>query len=245
MPDQEEELGPTLADAFQTMADGVRELRDRGLAAEARRRVRRRRQAVFGGSAAMVVAVAIGGVWSAIGDGSPVDTATSGSAADSSAGRENPESSPGGSCAEQHPILSGDLAPSPSAGLDLETPVSGLLACRYRLTPGATTLLGAGVFDATTAQRVVDAIKVLPERNPDLPVFKCTPERARPTEAIVLRFDTRQGPREVWVQYDGCATAGFLTGTRTYGLYAAPLQLFLTGSLRPTGGVYLDHLKGW
>jgi hypothetical protein len=129
--------------------------------------------------------------------------------------------------------------------LNLAVPVSGLEACRYRLTPGAQALLGSRTFTQHEAQQIVDAIKVLPERNPALPVFKCTPEAARPSEAIVLRFGTAQGIREIWVQYDGCATAGFLNGTTTYGLFASPLKLFMTGTLRPSGGVYLDHLTGW
>ncbi|HEY4570326.1 MAG TPA: hypothetical protein VIH10_12700, partial [Kribbella sp.] len=87
--------------------------------------------------------------------------------------------------------------------------------------------------------------KVLPERNPSLPVFKCAPQTARPSEAIVLRFDTAAGVREVWVEYDGCAAVGFFTGNRTYGLYAAPLKLFMTGSVRPSGGTYLSALPGW
>ena len=88
-------------------------------------------------------------------------------------------------------------------------------------------LLGQQRFSQTMAQQVVDEIKVLPERNPDLPVFKCTPQTAKPSEAIVLRFDTAAGIREIWVEYDGCESAGFFTGTHTYGLYSAPLKLFM------------------
>jgi hypothetical protein len=133
----------------------------------------------------------------------------------------------------------------PGTGLDLEMPVYGLQACRYRILPGNTMLLGSKSFNATTAQQIVDAIKVLPERNPDLPVFKCAPNVARPSEAIVLRFDTASGIREIWVGYDGCSSAGFFTGSRTYGLYAAPLKLFMQGTVRPTEGTYLNHLTGW
>lgn len=143
------------------------------------------------------------------------------------------------------PHCSRHEAVPPGKGLDLETPVFGLQACRYSLVPGNQTLLGSATFSGTTARQVVDAIKGLPERNPELPVFKCTAETARPKEAIVLRFDTATGVREVWVGYDGCASAGFFTGTRTYGLYAAPLKLILKDGVRPTGGIYLDHLKGW
>jgi hypothetical protein len=121
--------------------------------------------------------------------------------------------------------------------------VTGLRACRYSFTGGG--LLGQQVFDAAVAQQVVDAIKVLPERNPQLPVFKCAPQVAKPAEAIVLRFDTADGVREVWVEYDGCMSAGFFTGTHMYGLYSAPLKLFMVGDVRPSGGTYLQALRDW
>ena len=215
----------------------------------ARKRVRRRRQTLIAGSAAVVVALSIGGVWGAIGGPSPVSTSadsSSAAGAGDAGSKEAVPSLPGPACPEQHPILtagSHEALPA-GVGLDVELPVYGLQACRYRLV-GETMLLGAASFNATTAQQVVDAIKVLPERNPTLPVFKCTPDTARPSEAIVLRFDTRLGIREIWVGYDGCSSAGFFTGSRTFGLYATPLKLFMTGTVRPTGGTYLDHLKGW
>jgi hypothetical protein len=247
----EDELGPKIADAFQTKAHSVQGLRERGLAAEARRRIRRRRQTLIAGSAAVVVAVAIGGVWSAVGGPSPVATSasdSSGAGAAEGASKNAPKAPQATDvCPEQHPIMTADghqVLP-PGTGLDVEMPVYGLQACRYRTVPGNTMLLGSATFNATTAQEVVDAIKVLPERNPDLPVFKCAPSLARPSEAIVLRFDTATGLREIWVDYDGCASVGFFTGSRTYGLYAAPLKLFMKGTVRPTGGTYLDHLKGW
>jgi hypothetical protein len=254
MPEHEEEheLGSKLADAFQTKAHTVQGLRSQGMAGIARARVRRRRHTVITAAAAVVVAVSIGGVWGAIGGPSPVST-SAGSADSKAAGEgssgslDNPQApTEVTSCPEQHPIETapGPEAVTPGVGLDLELPVYGLQACRYRILPGDTMLLGSASFNAGTAQQVVDAIKVLPERNPALPVFKCAPS-ARAKEAIVLRFDTALGPKEIWVAYDGCASAGFFTGSRTYGLYAAPLKLFLKGTVRPTGGIYLDHLQGW
>ena len=244
----EHELGPKIAQAFQTKADTVRGLRERGMAAEARRRIRRRRQALVASAAAVVVIVAIGGVWNVVGGPSPVPTGASDSSGEKAAGSADSNSAPTApGCPEQHAILSADghEAVPPGTGLDLQMPVFGLQACRYRIVPGDTMLLGSAGFNATIAQQVVDAIKVLPERNPDLPVFKCVPDLARPSEAIVLRFETALGTREIWVGYDGCSSAGFFAGTHTYGLYAAPLKLFMKGTVRPTGGTYLDHLKGW
>ncbi|WP_433162388.1 hypothetical protein [Kribbella sp. CA-247076] len=256
MPDHEpeQELGPKIADAFQRRADAATGPRGSALAAEARRRVRRRRQGMTMAAAAVVVAAAIGGVWNAVGDPSPIASSSSeGGAADkgaSSSGRTSPEFVPpadAAGCPADHVIQGGGglTAVPRGTGLDLGTPVSGLHACRYRLGPGAPMLLGQQSFDAGVAQQVVDAIKVLPERNPDLPVFKCAPQTAQPKEAIVLRFGTSAGVKEVWVQYDGCDAAGFFTGTRTYGLYAAPLKLFMTGAARPPGGTYLNALEGW
>jgi hypothetical protein len=245
----EQELGPKIADALQTKAHAARGLQGRGLAQVARKRVRRRRQTLIAGSAAVVVAVSIGGVWGAIGGPSPISTSADSSSAAGAGDADSKEaapSAPGSACPEQHPILtagSHEAVPT-GTGLDVELPVYGLQACRYRLV-GDTMLLGATSFNAATAQQVVDAIKVLPERNPTLPVFKCTPDTARPSEAIVLRFDTRIGVREIWVGYDGCSSAGFFTGSRSFGLYAAPLKLFMKGTVRPTEGTYLDHLKGW
>ncbi len=246
--DQEEEFGPAVADAFKTKADTSFGSHGRGMAAAARYRVReRRRNLLISAAAVVAVAVVGGGVWSAIGSESPVATSSAGQA-DSGAEvpeYQQPQKDTATSCLPKPAIYSGDAGPSAVSGLDLSVPVSGLEACRYRLTPGNQELLGSQSFGGSVAQQVVDAIKVLPERNPALPVFKCTPEAARPSEAIVLRFTTAAGVREIWVQYDGCATAGFLNGSTTYGLFAAPLKLFMTGSVRPAGGIYLDHLKGW
>ncbi|MDX6246914.1 MAG: hypothetical protein QOF10_274 [Kribbellaceae bacterium] len=252
MPDYEpeQELGPKIADAFQTKADTVRGLQARGMAGEARRRIRRRRQTLIAGAAALVVAVSIGGVWSAIGGPSPVSTSAGDSSAEGSAAGASKDapSIPNQvtACPERPPLTANSPeAVPPGTGLDVQMPVYGLQACRYRIVPGDTMLLGSASFDATTAQQVVDAIKVLPERNPSLPVFRCTAEQARPKEAIVLRFNTTAGLKQIWVMYDGCASIGFITGSHTYGLYAAPLKLFMTGTVRPTGGTYLDHLQGW
>lgn len=254
MPEpDEQELGPQIADAFQSKAHTVQGARGSSLATEARRRVHKRRQTLIAGSAAVVVAVAIGGVWGAIGAPSPIPTSAGDNqsgAQDSGGGTVSKNAAPeaaANACPAQHPILtagSHEAVPS-GTGLDLDTAVFGVEACRYRLVEGEQLLLGSATFSATTARQLVEAIKVLSERNPSLPVFKCTAETARPKEAIVLRFDTATGIREVWVGYDGCASAGFFTGTRTYGLYAAPLKLFMKGGARPVEGTYLDHLEGW
>jgi hypothetical protein len=253
MPEHEpeQELGPKIADAFQHHADTATGLQGRGMAAEARRRVRKRRQALSMAAAAAVVAVAIGGVWNLASSDSPVaSTAGDSSGQNEAAGAGKatkgfvpPQTA--ASCPADHPILKapgGNAVPA-GTGLDVNTPVQGLRACRYQLTTGA--LLGEEQFSPETAQQVVNAIKVLPEQNPDLPVFRCTPETARPSEAIVLRFETAADVREIWVEYDGCESPGFFTGTHTYGLYAAPLKFFMVGKVRPSGGTYLDALKDW
>ncbi|TDW17076.1 hypothetical protein [Kribbella kalugense] len=252
--DPEQELGPKFTSALQNQAGAEAGLQKTGLAQEARRRVRRRRQGWSMAAGAVLVAAAIGGVWSLVGGESPVATGSSNTSGDSKAAAPNrsfegvmPSPAPDNMCPLEHPILkaAGPDALQASAGLDLATKVTGLRACRYGFAEGGTGLLGQEVFNAAVAQQVVDAIKVLPERNPDLPVFKCAPPTAKPSEAIVLRFDTAAGVREIWVEYDGCESAGFYTGTHTYGLYSAPLKLFMTGSVRPSGGTYLNALKDW
>lgn len=250
--DPEQELGPKITSAFQDHA-GAQGMQTTGLAREARRRVHRRRQAMSMAAGAVLVVAAVGGVWSLVGGESPVATSHSDSASEGKAatsGRPSQGILPNSqaessSCPAQHPIQQA-AAPNdvpPGTGLDLNTPVTGLRACRYSTGQGG--LLGQEEFDAAVAQQVVDAIKVLPERNPDLPVFKCAPQVAKPSEAIALRFSTAAGTKEIWVVYDGCTSAGFFTGTHVYGLYPAPLKLFMTGSVRPSGGTYLSALKDW
>jgi hypothetical protein len=255
MPEQhdpEQELGPKITSAFQDHA-GAQGMQTTGLAREARRRVHRRRTALSMAAGAVLVVVAVGGVWGLLGGESPVATSHSDSA--SEGGAVAPEQPSQGvapnskagktSCPVPHPIQQ-VAAPNDvptGTGLDLNTPVTGLHACRYSTGQGG--LLGEQEFDAAVAQQVVDAIKVLPERNPDLPVFKCAPQVAKPSEAIALRFSTAAGTKEIWVVYDGCTSAGFFTGTHVYGLYSAPLKLFMTGAVRPSGGTYLSALKDW
>lgn len=249
----ERELGPRISEALQAKADTAGTPRAETLVREARRRIRKRRQTVLAAAATVLVAVSIGGVWNAVGGptstNSTAESATAGSAGDAAQDSAGEMAAPA-ACPPEHPIskTAGEYAVPQGIGLDLTTPVTSLQACRYRVQArGETgsTLLGTANFGTDVAQQVVDAIAGLPERNPDLPVFKCVPETARPQEAIVLRFRTADGLRDVWVGYDGCASAGFFTGERTYGLYAAPLKLFLVGSVRPAGGTYLSRLAGW
>jgi hypothetical protein len=250
--DPEQELGPKFTSALHNQAAVQNDLQASGLANEARRRVHRRRQTWSVAAGAVLVAAAIGGVWSLAGGESPVATSNSDSSGNSKAAAPNTAqgvapSSEAAGCPVDHPILK---APGPDAvpagtGLDLNTMVTGLRACRYGFAEGGTGLLGQESFNAATAQQVVNEIKVLPERNAQLPVFKCAPQVSKPSEAIVLRFETAAGIREIWVEYDGCESAGFFTGTHTYGLFSAPLKLFMTGSVRPSGGTYLDALKDW
>lgn len=256
MPEQhdpEQELGPKITSAFQDHA-GAQGMETTGLAREARRRVHRRRQAMSMAAGAMLVVAAVGGVWGLLGGESPVATSHSDSASEGKAVAPAERPSQGiapntqsekAGCPVQHPIQR-VAAPNDvptGTGLDLNTPVTGLSACRYSTGQGG--LLGQQDFDAAVAQQVVDAIKVLPERNPDLPVFKCAPQVAKPSEAIALRFSTAAGTKEIWVVYDGCSSAGFFTGSHIYGLYSAPLKLFMTGTVRPSGGTYLSALKDW
>ncbi|WP_328990910.1 hypothetical protein OG394_32115 [Kribbella sp. NBC_01245] len=262
MPDfdqQDDELGRQVADALRQKAGGAPSASH--LASVARARIHRRRQTMLIGGAAVVVALAIGGVWQVATPGMNASETSAGSAdsnADQGTGKApntpNTPSTEGrvGGCEPFHAIASAtSITAIPVAvGLDLNTPVTGLTVCRYRvIEPNVrlkTALLGSAVLGPQQAQEVVDAIKPLRERNPELPVFKrCAPENATGKQVIVLRFDTAKGVREIWVAYDGCATPGFFTGKKTYGLYAAPLNLFAIGSARPDRGTFLEALPGW
>ncbi|WP_427888799.1 hypothetical protein ACQHIV_36035 [Kribbella sp. GL6] len=246
--DPEQELGPKITSAFQDHA-GATGMQKSGLAREARRRVHRRRQAWSVAAGAVLVAVVGGGVWGLAGSESPVASSHSDTGAAPAAGtaKSNGIVAPKAeSTCPSGPAIQradGPNALPAGTGLELSTPVTGLTACRYRMSDG--TVLGQQAFDASVAQQVVNAIKILPERNPALPVFKCAPQTAKPAEAIVLRFSTADGVREIWVEYDGCESPGFFTGTHTYGLFAAPLKLFMVGTVRPTGSSYLNALQGW
>lgn len=134
-----------------------------------------------------------------------------------------------------------------SGGLPFGTPVAGLAVCRYDLTGRqAAALLGSAAKPKVVAERVLAAIERLPSgSNPELPVFRCRQEQARPDEAIVLQFATADGVREIWVGYDGCGGSGFFNGRELRGLYPAPLKLFATGAVSPVSGRYLAHFPAW
>ncbi|MGZ0150964.1 hypothetical protein ACXJJ3_28185 [Kribbella sp. WER1] len=240
--DPEQELGPKITSAFQDHSD-LPGLQKSGLAREARRRVHRRRQAWSAAAGAVLVAAVAGGVWGVAGNDSQVASSNSDGGPAPAAGTAKNNNGIVGPRAESVCPSRPAIGPNAGTGLDLSTPVTGLKACRYSLTDGS--VLGQQSFDASVAQQVVNAIKPLPERNPALPALKCAPQATKPAEEIVLRFDTADGVREIWVQYDGCTSPGFFTGTRTYGLYAAPLKLFMLGTVRPTGSTYLNALKDW
>jgi hypothetical protein len=116
--DPEQELGPKFTSALHNQADGQSDLQTTGLAREARRRVHRRRQAWSVAAGAVLVAAAIGGVWSFGGGESPVATSNSDSSGDSKAAAPNkpqgvaPSSESAVGCPVDHPILT---APGPDA----------------------------------------------------------------------------------------------------------------------------------
>jgi hypothetical protein len=86
----DEDLDTRIEEAFRLIADDAPRARAGDLAATARRRIRRRRQAVIGTAAVAVAAVALGGTWSALGNFSTQsNSTTSGSAAGSAAEGKN------------------------------------------------------------------------------------------------------------------------------------------------------------
>src|ERR1700704_786895 len=109
MPENEpeQELGPKISEALRAKAGAARSPRGETLAREARRRIRKRRQTLVAGAAAVVVAVAIGGVWSAVGNESPVANSNKSAAGGKAQGsdKQGPQAPEAQlSCPLQHPI---------------------------------------------------------------------------------------------------------------------------------------------
>lgn len=241
------------------------------LAAVARRRVRRRRTAMAG-TVAVALAVTVGGVaWNAVGRGA-VETASdsgSGAAQEPAAEKRNPAeprvptpgsvsdagpASAAARCQPTHPVMTAGGYTALRYGISLHTAVTGAWACRYRTSwpPNAVALgksppplLGSVTLDSEHATALLAAIRALPEVNPALPKIACAPEAANPREAIVLRFSTAAGVREIWVGYDGCATGGFYSADARRDLDPSVLHLFMTGPADPAQATWLNLLPGW
>jgi hypothetical protein len=90
---RDEDLDTRIEEAFRVLADDAPRARAGDLVWTARRRLRRRRQAVIGTAAVAVAAVALGGSWSAIGNFSTESnsTASGGSAGSAAEGKTVPE----------------------------------------------------------------------------------------------------------------------------------------------------------
>ncbi len=234
------------------------------LAGIARRRLKRRRQAVVGTVAVACAVVVGGGLVNAIGrTGAETSAGSAANGADSregpgpayaGKGTERPQpASPDAPCPADPLVRAGDYR-ALGNGVTLDATVSGAWVCRYRtgrsvaLAPSSPSvtppLLGAVHLDANRATEVLAAIRALPADNPALPAPACTLAADYPREAIVVRFTTKAGPRELWVEYDGCVTPGFYTADGRKALYAAPLRLLATGPARPAQGTWLASI-GW
>ncbi|HEY3002219.1 MAG TPA: hypothetical protein VGJ44_07690 [Kribbellaceae bacterium] len=259
----DDDFGSRLEQALHAHASDAPRAGD--LAGIARRRVRRRRQAVVGTVAVACAVVVGGGLVNAIGrTGAETSAGSAANGADSregpgpayaGKGTERPQPASGGApCPADHPLLrTGDYR-APGNGVTLDAVVTGAWVCRYRTAPSravlsasppaTTPLLGAVHLDANRATEVLAAIRALPADNPALPAPTCTSAADYPREAIVVRFTTKAGLRELWVEYDGCVGPGFYTADGRKGLYAAPLRLLATGPARPSQGTWLT-LIGW
>jgi hypothetical protein len=253
----DEDFGSRIERALNAHASDAPRAGD--LAGVARHRIRRRRTAMAGAAAVALAVVTGGGLWNAVSSG--VQTASDSSAGAGSAeqpGYREPSTAvrslAGESdCPPDHPIVTAGQSFFLRDGISLDATVSGASVCRYRTTsPALVTrsstapLLGAVRLDATRATGLLAAIRALPEVNPALPKVNCRPDAAaHPREAIVLRFDTPAGVREIWVGYDGCATSGFYSADAHRDLAAPPLSLFMIGTARPTQGTWLSFFPGW
>ncbi len=141
-------------------------------------------------------------------------------------------------CPVTHAVSSPGLV-RPRTGLDWSATVTGLSACRYEIqldrrpVPG---LVGSVSYDAAAATRIVDAIRRAPAvAGPDAP-GTVAGEYRYGTEATVLRFQTAQGVREVFVRYDGSELNGFDNGTERRRLTTEAVA-FMTGPLAQWSGM--------
>ena len=245
----EQELGPKLADAFQTQADTVSGRRGRVMAAEARRRIRKRRQTLVAGccgrSGRSSHRRGVERHWQPV-TGRDECKRQQGRAARPALGPTMPpvrawhERLPGGA-----PDLSqGDNGgPAAGTGLDLAMPVYGLQACRYRLTPGATD--AAGLWRASTRLRPSGSSTTSRCCPSGIPTCRCSsarrqrPSRPRPSCCASTRA-------RGWCGRSGSSTTAVARSASSpeagrTGCTPPPLRLFMTGTLRPTRW----HLPEW
>lgn len=120
----------------------------------------------------------------------------------------------------------------PSQGLPWDDSVNGVSICGYvgdqQPGPGLT---GSRRLEGAAAQQLLDAIRAAPPGGgPDDPG-----QREFAGGGTVLRFDTADGVREVFVRYDSGAHNGFDNGTSERRLTRDALT-FLTGPLLVTAG---------
>jgi hypothetical protein len=140
-------------------------------------------------------------------------------------------------CSVTHAVSEPGLV-RPQDGLDWATPVTGLSACRYEIqldkrpVPG---LVASVRYDAGAAAAILAAIRRAPAgAGPDDP-GSTTPEFRYGMEATVLRFDTADGVREIFVRYGGSELNGFDNGAGRRQLTIESVA-FMTGPLTQFSG---------
>jgi hypothetical protein len=134
-------------------------------------------------------------------------------------------------CPATHAVNStGWVRPTP--GLDLASAVTGLSICRYDTRTADWSLIASVGKDRAGANRVLGFIRSAPARGgpDDLNSLADLGE-----ELTVLRFQTANGVREVYVRYAGYRHNGFDTGTQVRRLTRESVS-FMTGPLVVNGG---------
>jgi hypothetical protein len=128
-------------------------------------------------------------------------------------------------CPSEHPIAAARMA-RPQPGVDWAAQVTGVSICRY----DRDTFHASRRLEGAAAQRVLDLIEAAPPgRGPDEPGGLPHPRHAAPG-GTVLRFDTADGVRELFVRYDFGQPYGFDNGS-TERLLTRESLTFMSGPL--------------
>jgi hypothetical protein len=137
-------------------------------------------------------------------------------------------------CPVRHPAAENRFV-RPSQGLDWDTRVTGLSACKYSLTGGAPALIGSQRYAAPAATAILDRIRQAPDDGgPDDP-GSTLPGHELGGELIVLRWSTPSGVREVYLRYSGSEHNGFDNGQEVRRLTSNAVT-FVTGPLTVLSG---------
>ncbi len=138
-------------------------------------------------------------------------------------------------CPVRHPAAANEPV-RPGQGLDWNSPVTGLSACKYAIRgSSASSLVGSQRYAAAGATAILNQIRQTPAGSgPDDP-GSTLPGHELGGELIVLRWTTPSGMREVFLRYSGSERNGFDNGREVRRLTSGAVS-FVTGPLMVLSG---------